>query len=385
MALPCFPLFTFSRIITRDLLVRVGCPGNPSMHLAEAIAWLERAQDATPDGGVSYGYSLRGGWRPSYVETTGYIAVTFFDLAARARNQQPCAARGARERALRMVTWLTEVQLADGSFTNDRFQPGSGIVFDTGQDLLGLERAFLETDDVRFAYAADRACMWLCERAADDEGRWTRHTCNFNGIPQVYNSCVAWALAQSWKRTGKAWWERVARANLDWACREQNDHGWFEKCAFTRDAAPFTHTIAYAIRGLWEGGEILDDDRYRNAAVRAADAVIPHISPRGFLPGQIDVAGNAAARYCCLTGNCQLSIIYSLLHRATGEVRYEQAARSTLEYVMSCQDLEHKNPGVRGAIKGSQPIWGRYSPVTYPNWATKFYIDALLLCEEWPA
>src|SRR5262249_2108472 len=139
MALPCFPLFTFSKLITRDLLVGVGCPGNPSMHLAEAIAWLERAQDATPDGGVSYGYSLRGGWRPSYVETTGYIAVTFFDLAARARNQQPGTARRARERALRMVTWLTEVQLADGSFTNDRFQPGVGIVFDTGQDLLGLE------------------------------------------------------------------------------------------------------------------------------------------------------------------------------------------------------------------------------------------------------
>src|SRR5262245_22571894 len=121
MELPRFHLYTFSKLITRDLLLGAGCPGDPCTHLSEAIAWLERAQDATPDGGVSYGYSLRGGWRPSYVETTGYISVTFFDLAARARNQDPGAASSARERALRMAKWLTEVQLADGSFTNDRF------------------------------------------------------------------------------------------------------------------------------------------------------------------------------------------------------------------------------------------------------------------------
>ena len=58
-------------------------------HLAEAIGWLKRAQDATPDRGVSRGYSLAWhphrrarGWQPSYPETTGYIIPTFFDCAA---------------------------------------------------------------------------------------------------------------------------------------------------------------------------------------------------------------------------------------------------------------------------------------------------------------
>ncbi|MBC8072612.1 MAG: hypothetical protein IAG13_30100, partial [Deltaproteobacteria bacterium] len=37
----------------------------------------------------------------------------------------------------------------------------------------------------------------------------------------------------------------------------------------------------------------------------------------------------------------------------------------------------------RGAIKGSHPIWGGYSPFTYPNWATKFFVDALLLARGW--
>ena len=31
-----------------------------------------------------------------------------------------------------------------------------------------------------------------------------------------------------------------------------------------------------------------------------------------------------------------------------------------------------------GAIKGSRPVYGRYAPLQYPNWATKFYVDALL-------
>ena len=32
----------------------------------------------------------------------------------------------------------------------------------------------------------------------------------------------------------------------------------------------------------------------------------------------------------------------------------------------------------RGGIKGSHPIWGGYDPFRYPNWAAKFFVDALL-------
>jgi len=34
---------------------------------------------------------------------------------------------------------------------------------------------------------------------------------------------------------------------------------------------------------------------------------------------------------------------------------------------------------VRGAIAGSYPLWGRYLRWRYPNWAAKFFLDALLL------
>ena len=32
---------------------------------------------------------------------------------------------------------------------------------------------------------------------------------------------------------------------------------------------------------------------------------------------------------------------------------------------------------VRGAIAGSHPIWGRYSRFEFPNWAAKFFVDAV--------
>ena len=42
------------------------------------------------------------------------------------------------------------------------------------------------------------------------------------------------------------------------------------------------------------------------------------------------------------------------------------------------QDVMSPGKPYYGGIKGSLPIYGRYAPLQYPNWATKFFIDALL-------
>jgi hypothetical protein len=58
---------------------------------------------------------------------------------------------------------------------------------------------------------------------------------------------------------------------------------------------------------------------------------------------------------------------------------------SALRYVMGWQDIATSTAAVRGAIKGSQPVWGAYSRLTFPNWPTKFFVDAMLLAREWLA
>jgi len=364
---------TFSALGAKDLLGLRPSAGSLEVHLAAARDWLKYAHDQGGDDGVSYGYSLRGGWRPSYRETSGYIATTFFNMA-RLRTEPDL-----RARALRICKWLLSVQNDDGSFSNPRYGPG-GIVFDTGQDLFGLVRAYEETRDSIYREGALRAANWLV-RIADEGSRWTRG--EHLNTPHVYNTRTAWALLRMNQIEPRADWERVARANLDWALSEQQSSGFFNNCAFRRGMSPFTHTIAYATRGLLESGAILADERYVAAAQSCAKAALLHVRDDGFMPGKITTTGKAAASYCCLTGNCQFAIVWAKLFERSGSEIYRRVAIRALDYVMRCQDVQSSNPNIRGAIRGSQPIWGMYAPFTFPNWATKFFIDAMLLRMHW--
>jgi uncharacterized protein YyaL (SSP411 family) len=364
---------TFTALAFKDAFHIYPEKAAPSDHLQAAEDWLKRAHDQVGDDGVSYGYSLRGGWRPSYRETSGYIATTFFDLA-RQRNDADY-----RQRALRICRWLLTVQNPDGSFSNPRYG-SDGIVFDTGQDLFGLVRAAEETGESNFKEGALRAADWLV-RIADNDGRWTRN--EHLNTPHVYNTRTAWAVLRANQLIHSADRERVARANLDWALAEQKTSGFYDNCAFVRGEAPFTHTIAYATRGLLESGLLLSDSRYIDAAHRCADAALHLVSADGFLAGQISVTGTPAATYCCLTGNCQFSIVWAKLYDRTGAEKYKLATIRALNYVMGHQDIHTGNLNVRGAIKGSFPIWGEYAPLSFPNWPAKFFVDAMLLRNRW--
>jgi hypothetical protein len=364
---------SFARIAATDALGRAQPLREPRAHLDAAIAWLARAHDMGRVGGVSYGYCLRGGWRPPYRETSGYISATFFDVAER------LAAPECRARAIDIAKWLCTVQNPDGSIANPRFGAG-GIVFDTGQVLEGYVRAHRETGDPAFLAAAQRAGDWLVG-VADGEGRWTRNT--FRGIPHVYNTRTAWPLLALAEIRPHADYERVARANLDWALSQQRAAGWFDQCGFVPDEPPYTHTIAYAIEGLLGAGLLLGDEHYVHAAQRAAQAALDHVRGDGFVPGRIDVDGRPAASYACLTGSCQLALVWARLFARSGDVRQRDAAVRALRYAMRRQPLDTADADVRGAIKGSHPVWGGYSPLAFPNWAAKFFIDAMLLSEPW--
>lgn len=358
--------------VLRDAVGRASPRQGREAHLRAAVDWLKRAQATTPDDGVSYGYSIRGGWRPSYRETSGYISTTFFDLAKQRHDSESATL------ARTVSNWLCEVQEPDGSIANPQYQPQHGIVFDTGQVLLGYVRAHRETGDARFHEAAVRASSWLASRM-DPDGAWRRNT--HLDTPHTYNTRVAWSMLECHQIAPDPAIEAAARKNLDWAL-EQESHGYFRSCAFTPGAAPFTHTIAYAIRGFLESARLLGDAAYEQAAVRAADAMLEHVRADGWIPGQVDEDGRPAARYCCLTGNCQLAIIWFKLYQSTGSQEYLEAAKQSLGFVMEHQDLTCSNPDLRGAIKGSHPIWGSYAPFSYPNWAAKFFIDAVLLWDE---
>jgi hypothetical protein len=87
----------------------------------------------------------------------------------------------------------------------------------------------------------------------------------------------------------------------------------------------------------------------------------------------------ADASYCCLTGVAQMSVNWTRIAQETNLVEFRTNARRALAYLKSNQRLEDRDRIVRGAIAGSKPIWGRYSMFEFPNWAAKFFADALMM------
>lgn len=364
---------TFGRVLVRDSVAGGATEPRPvEDHLSAGIDWLTRAHDIG-GGGVSYGYSLRGGWLAPYLETSGYILTTFF-RAAEALDRPDLT-----DRAVRIAHWLVGVQNGDGSFANPKYG-NRGLAFDTGQDLFGLVAAHERTAETPFLTAARRAGTWLVEHT-DADGIWRRH--EYRGIEHTYNTRTAWALLRLHAIDPDERWISAARANLDRALVHQHPSGFFGHNAFLPGKDPYTHNISYAVCGLQESAWLLGDERYEQAARRCSDAVLPLVRGDGFIPGQIAVDGSPAATYSCLTGQCQLAVVWAKQHARTGSPAYREASRSALGYALRHHDVGTSNPDVRGALGGSAPIWGRYASMSYPNWAVKFLVDACLLQLAW--
>ena len=346
------------------------------------MAWLGRAQDATGVGGVAFGYSLypRRSWSAAYPEITGYIIPTFFNYAAHGGDE------GYRHRAIRMARWEVEVQMPSGAVQGLTMDyPPTPAVFNTGQVLFGWARSFRETGDKEFRAAALSAAEFLVE-AQDSDGAWRRHASRYvrPGI-NVYDARTAWGLLEAFQITGQARYRESAVRNLEFVLTRQHANGWFADCCLRDDNRPLLHTIAYTMEGLLEAGLLLKEARYIEAATRTAEALIVRQRLDGSLAGRFDASWQPAADWSCLTGDAQTAVVWFRLFQLTGADRYLEAARRITRYLKATQDLSNHDPGVRGGIKGSYPIWGEYLPYHYPSWAANFFVTALMLeldCES---
>jgi hypothetical protein len=123
----------------------------------------------------------------------------------------------------------------------------------------------------------------------------------------------------------------------------------------------------------------LQEKKYINAAQKALDNLALEIPSSGFVPGTFNKDWKGDKRFSCLTGNVQLSISFLKLAKLIRSEEYFKIGTVINGYVKSKQNIHTNNLNIRGAIAGSYPIWGNYIHFTYPNWATKFFVDAVLL------
>lgn len=353
-------------------------------HLNGAMQWLCRSQDVTGTGGSSASYGFENGWALPYPETTGYIISTYLRYSSYANDTE------FLERARRMGDWEIEIQLPSGAVRGGSGVNEYPIVFNTGMVILGWADLYKTTGEEKYLSAAVRASDWLCS-IIDDDGKWSRYT--YNSTPHAYHSRVAWSLFVMSELTSNETYRETALMNIRWVLSLAGEDGWIEMMGFSREELPLTHTIAYTLRGLLECSVYLDGElglKVRELVSNNAERIFlkyekrkkhPNAFPE-YLSGRFNEKWQPAADFSCLTGNAQIAIIWLKVYRLTNDARLLNASLKILDQLKEIQDLSNTNPGIRGGIPGSYPIWGDYMPWSYPNWATKFFADALMILEE---
>ena len=177
---------------------------------------------------------------------------------------------------------------------------------------------------------------------------------------------------------------QAVRRHVAW-CLEQYDPAarWLDRSGFTAaDQAArrsVTHTFAYALFGILHASQQLGITEgvamVTDVAGRAAELTVE----RGTLPGHVDAEWAATDRYTCLTGSVQMALVWQRLAEIQPNDTLRRATDIAIDEVKASQPMRSRDPGLRGGVPGSSPIWGPYIPLALPNWAAKFLIDALLV------
>lgn len=338
--------------------------------LHDAIGWLEKAVNPE-DGGFRTWY-YRGGWTSSYPETSGYIIPTLLEYAEKYDRKyliQVCRST---------ANWLIEIQKPSGGWQSGYVHENKKeVVFNTGQVIRGLYAFYKKTGEIKYLNACVRACEWLCS-IQEEDGSWEKHA--FMNKKRVYESYVDHPLLLIALETGKKEFEQAARKNLNWVLTQQLTNGWFENCDNTikHNDRPILHTIAYTLDGLIHCGILLNEPTYIQSAQKTADKLLEIFNRKGWLNGRWNNQWDGFQAMIC-TGGAQMALVWNSLHHYTGEEKYLIGMRHMNNQL--CYIQKHHTNTVHpahGAMPGSFPMWGRYEPFGFPNWATKYFADSLM-------
>lgn len=363
--------------------VTAGIEGEIDQRLEAAVSWILRATDATPDTGVSLGFfplAPEENWKPSYPETTGYIITSLLKYAADFDRSD------IREAALKMADWEIDVQMASGAVQGGPIcapEKQTAAAFNTGMVLDGWCSAYEQSNEDKYLKALEKAALFLMNDL-DKEGYFkTNGSFVSQGEFKTYTCLCAWAMYRAGLLLNNEDIKKAAIRSVEAALRQQNDQGWFAHNCLTHSHMPLTHTIGYVIQGVFEVGVLSNRQDFVDAAVKALSAVVAKQEKNGWLAGRFDHNWKPACDYVCLTGSVQLAIICYRMAELYANHDLVTMANGLTNFVKATQLMDYEQTAMVGAIAGSYPIEGDYMKDSYPNWATKYYIDALMLQKKY--
>ncbi len=352
-------------------------------HLLAGASWLLSTVSATNGAGSSAFYSRplrpRTGWAEACPKSTGYIIPTLYDLAE--HTGVPVYA----ERAGQLANWLLSVQHYDGALPEAirNNEPVDRSVFGTGQAILGWVTAYRVAHDRRHLDAAVRAADWLVQHFDVNACTWVRFTMSLGYAP-AYFTRVAWPLLELRSLHDEPAYTQVASKVLDQISSWQHDSGAIDHCGEHRGQTASTHTIGYTLRGLLESARLLGDDGDGHAETvrNAAQALLADFAASGSLAGAYDTDCAPVRSFTCPSGSAQIATIWLTLAQQDGNNHLLNAALNLVERTMAHQCMHPMDAECKGAVPGSVPLTGEFAPLRYPNRATNFFVEALLLADR---
>jgi hypothetical protein len=360
----------------RRLLLNADPKSTPhDLHLSAGASWLKTSIAACNGRASSKAYRFPRGWLPPYPETTGYIIPTLLNLGDVTGDEEVC------DMAVALGRWLTTIQRQDGGFSG--YELGSGQdadVFDTGMILLGFNALQHRARDPEVGQAAARAASFL-RSAMDDDGAFVRHVSH--DMLHTYNVRSAWALIAHGTMENDQSSVDAGLENVDWTLNQQRGNGFFENNGFKPGGNANTHGTAYVLRGLLQVHLLTHRQDILDAVLRAAAAVRDRFEAEGWLASELGPDWEFRSQHVCLTGCAQLAIVFFRLAELTKDLTFIAPAERLIAQVAATQTIKNRSAVDYGGIAGSYPIFGAYAPLQYPNWATKFMVDALLVRKQW--
>lgn len=331
------------------------------LNLGAAQDWIARSRSPRTGGSRAYFTPLRG-WSRTYPEVTGCLIPTVLRA-----GDEPLA-RSFGE-------FLLEIQHADGAWTPGMWPTRNHAprnAMSTAQILRGLCALYRHSGEQIWLDSAERAARWLVDAA--------------DSMQATYHTQIAWALLESASLMRDEAARAAAIAILERVRSRRTLIGGFTGWGFGGSDSAFTHTIGYTLRGFLESARLLGDwARFGapllNALRRLSDDAI---AADGRLPGAYDTEWRSDRRYSCLSGNAQIALCLLTAEALKPDERYRRAARALVEEICRHQKVDHPIPGVRGAVSGSYPIWGRYLRGRYPSWSAKYLCDAIAALRSSP-
>jgi hypothetical protein len=346
-------------------------------HLEAVMQWLCLAQDVCHGRGTSAVYDLKKGWGGAYPETSGYIIATYLAYADFTGDENYI------RRAIEIGDWEIDIQTPGGGILSS-LEVSYTRVFNTGQVILGWCVLYERTNNDKYLKAALRAGEYLLNLQETD-GSWKKDT--YCGA-RTYHSRIDWALLRLALLSGEQRFAETAYKNLKWVLSQQKENGWFDNCGFNNDN-PITHVLEYTLKGLLECHIMnvpeIGQLNILPLVIKTADALcaaIPKYSVKGvsgMVPTSFDRNWQSTDWHSCLTGNAQLASFFFRLAYTTNSDNYTKIAELILQATKRTQTVETTFAPIRGAIAGTYPLYHGYVANGYPNWAAKFFADALLM------